>query len=124
MKPYPSEALLLVTQIRDQAHWSRRTFGPGRRTRGVCDHIRKELDEVEESGGVLDEWVDVLTLAIDGCWRTGASAGEIVTALRTKLLTNMEREWPDWRTCDPEKAIEHERWLRPGQVGEPEGGSQ
>ena len=34
--------------------FSRATFGPGARTKGVVDHIRKELVEIEESNGDLE----------------------------------------------------------------------
>jgi hypothetical protein len=73
----------------------------------VTDHIRRELVEVVESGGDLAEWIDVLILALDGCWRTGASSDEITVALADKTVRNEGRTWPDWRTADPTKAIEH-----------------
>lgn len=56
----------LVAHLRRQRAFSERTFGPGTRTEGVCDHIRKELIEVRDSGGALAEWIDVVILALDG----------------------------------------------------------
>ena len=102
-----------IAHLRRQAEFSERTFGPGDRTAGVCDHIRKELREVEDdaAAGVstLAEWVDVVILALDGAWRSGASPEQIVAAIVAKQTKNEGRKWPDWRTADPGKAIEHDR---------------
>lgn len=85
---------------------------------GVCDHIRKEIAEIEESGGEASEWVDVVILALDGLTRRLAycngvrSDPEIVAntacqMIRGKQTRNEARVWPDWRTAEPGKAIEH-----------------
>lgn len=37
----------LVQHLYRQRDFSERTFGPGTRTQGVLDHIRKELREIE-----------------------------------------------------------------------------
>lgn len=92
-----------------QAAWSKKTFGPGARAKGVVDHIRKELEEIERDPGDLKEWIDVVILALDGAWRSGASPEQIVAALVSKQVKNEARIWPDWRTQDPDKAIEHDR---------------
>ncbi len=52
-----------------QMAFSHATFGPGERTEGVIDYIRKELIEVEEADGESSEWVDVVILALDGLTR-------------------------------------------------------
>ncbi|WP_257828610.1 DUF550 domain-containing protein [Burkholderia glumae] len=93
--------------LRRQRAFSARTFGPGRLTARVCDHIRKELTEVEAAPDDLREWVDVILLGLDGAWRTGATPEQITAALAAKLATNEGRTWPDWRACDPDRAIEH-----------------
>lgn len=103
------QALDLVAHLYRQAAFSARTFGPGARTEGVCDHIRKELAEVVESGGSLAEWVDLVILALDGAWRSGATPEEVAFAIVAKQSKNEARTWPDWRTADPGKAIEHQR---------------
>lgn len=92
-----------------QIGFSVRTFGPGARTAGVIDHITKELEEVRESGGSLEEWVDVIILAFDGAWRCGATPEQIIAAVKDKQERNERREWPDWRTVEPGRAIEHVR---------------
>lgn len=107
------EAFDFVAHLARQAEFSARTFGPGARVAGVCDHIRKELIEVEASGGDLKEWVDVIILGLDGAWRSGATPQEIIAAIVAKQAKNEARTWPDWRTVDPTKAIEHDRGGQP-----------
>lgn len=57
--------------LEDQRRWSAATFGPGYRTAGILAHIRKELAEIEADPHDLEEWIDVILLAIDGFWRHG-----------------------------------------------------
>lgn len=71
------------------------------------NHIRKELREIEASPLDLEEWIDVVILALDGAWRAGHSPDDIITQLVAKQAKNEKRQWPDWRTADPGKAIEH-----------------
>ena len=97
----------LVTQLARQRDFSARTFGPGARTQGVLDHIRKELKEIEAEPGDLSEWIDVIILACDGALRAGHAPEAIVKAWIAKQARNEKRKWPDWRTADPDKAIEH-----------------
>lgn len=107
----------LVPHIKRQIAFSRATFGPGERRKGVIDHIRKELDEIEAGDGDPKEWIDVVILAFDGLWRSLLHHGipypavphKIVELLARKQDRNEQRNWPDWRTADPEKAIEHDR---------------
>ena len=99
----------LVQHLTRQHTWSEKTFGPGARVQGVLDHIRKELGEIEENPGDLYEWIDIVILALDGAWRAGYSPDEIALALAMKQEANEARKWPDWRTADPDKAIEHHK---------------
>jgi Protein of unknown function (DUF550) len=99
----------LIAHLHRQRAFSLRAFGPGDRAKGVVDHIRKECREIEAAPGDLMEWMDIALLAFDGAWRAGHSPEEIVAALEAKLAKNEKREWPDWRTADPNKAIEHVR---------------
>jgi hypothetical protein len=117
----------LRTHLIRQIVFSRSTFGPGERREGVIDHIRKELQEIEAADTDkerIEEWVDVVILALDGLWRSidaahrnlGAAyvdvdevAGHIEIAIVKKQRKNEARDWPDWRTTDPNKAIEHVR---------------
>ncbi|SDF71912.1 Protein of unknown function [Onishia taeanensis] len=99
----------MVAHMHRQIAFSTRTFGPGERQQGVIDHIRKELREIEDAPNDLEEWIDVVLLALDGAWRSGHTAAEVVAGLDAKLSKNEQREWPDWRTSDRTKAIEHDR---------------
>ena len=99
----------LLEYLDRQRRFSERAFGPGPRPAGVIDHIRKELIEIEAAPDDLKEWIDVVTLALDGAWRAGHRPDEIVAQLEATLTRNEAREWPDWRTADTEKAIEHVR---------------
>ena len=100
-----------AAHLQRQREFSERTFGPGRRTSGVLDHIRKELREIEAAPLDGSEWADVVILALDGFWRAGYSPEQIISALVAKQAKNEARAWPDWRTADPNKAIEHDRAL-------------
>lgn len=99
----------LVAHIHRQRAFSLKTFGPGERLAGVLDHIRKELGEIERDPGDVEEWADILLLAIDGAHRQGHTPEQIAAAINRKQNINETRTWPDWRTADPGKAIEHVR---------------
>lgn len=92
------------------------TIGPGPRVAGVLDHIRKECNEVAAKPDDLSEWIDIVILALDGAWRSGATPQQIVAALAAKQAKNEARAWPDWRTMSPDKAIEHDRSKDPPKV--------
>lgn len=103
----------LTAHLVRQRAFSDRTFGPGLRTEGVADHILKELVEVSENPTDLGEWIDVVILGFDGATRCAQHLGlpmsRIVVGLVDKQKKNEGRRWPDWRTADPNKAIEHVR---------------
>ena len=64
-----------------QREFSLKTFGPGARTKGVCDHIRKELLEISVAPKDIMEWVDVIILAFDGTWRAGILPSSVVASM-------------------------------------------
>lgn len=98
-----------AAHIAHQRDWSTLTFGPGDRTAGVIDHIRKELDEIEAAPYDIEEWADLIILALDGAWRADHDPQAILDAVQAKQAKNESRQWPDWRTAEPGKAIEHIR---------------
>ncbi len=98
-----------VGHLARQRDWSRKTFGPGRRTLSITDHIRKELAEIEADPDDVLEWIDVAILALDGAWRAGWEPDEVIAQIKRKQAINEGREWPDWRTGSEERAIEHVR---------------
>lgn len=107
--PLEPEPFDFAAHLQRQREFSERTFGPGARAKGVVAHIRKELLEIEATPDDLAEWIDVAILALDGAWRTGATPQQIIDALVAKQAKNEARAWPDWRTMDPDVAIEHDR---------------
>jgi hypothetical protein len=101
----------LIEHLHRQSAWSRRTFGPPSPARqaGVLDHIAKELGEIAARPDDVEEWIDVVILAFDGAWRAGFTPEQIVRALADKQAKNEARQWPDWRSAAPGRAIEHVR---------------
>lgn len=99
----------LVAYLRRQWEWSERTFGPGFRTDGILNHIRKELAEVEKEPHDLMEWADIIILALDGYWRHGGSAERLLALLQKKQDKNFARKWPRWQDRTEDQAIEHDR---------------
>lgn len=95
--------------IRRHIEFSASTFGPGPRLGGILSHIRKELMEVEQDPTDVEEWIDVMILALDGAWRSGASPEVILQTMHDKLAKNLARLWPDWRDCSQDQPIEHVR---------------
>lgn len=90
-----------------QVPWSRATFGEGKRTLGVLDHIQKELKEIRMKPDDLSEWVDVITLAFDGASRAGYSWDDIVREMNRKQTVNFLRKWP--APTSEDVAVEHVR---------------
>lgn len=107
----------LEDHLKRQIAFSRATFGPGARMKGVVRHIASELAEVEESGGAAGEWVDVVILAFDGLTRsllaigmdTDEAARTACRAIVNKQSMNEARDWPDWRHQPFDRPIEHIR---------------
>ena len=125
----------MTAHLARQAVFSRATFGPGARTYGVLDHITKEQAEVRacyphpadplaettpaHHEDAAKEWTDIAILGLDGLLRAIWAAHPTYTAdqvavvafgmIREKQGRNEMRTWPDWRTADPNKAIEHDR---------------
>lgn len=97
----------LVSHLYRQREFSLETFGPGERVNGVLDHMKKEMREVREDPGDLEEWIDLTLLALDGAYRQGYSPEQVAAALDAKLTENENRDWPDWREQDRDTAIEH-----------------
>lgn len=90
----------------DQHLWSQNVFGPGARDAGLINHIKKELDEINKAPGDIEEWVDVVILALEGALRH-ANPETVIDALLTKQKKNFSRKWPDWRTFHSNEPIEH-----------------
>lgn len=105
----------ITDYIQDHIAWSKQTFGPGRHTLGLCKHIEKELDEIRQAPLELEEWIDVMILAIDGAWRAGYSPLAIENALQVKQQINKNRLWGP--VVSEDEPVEHVRSLA-GVLGE------
>lgn len=87
-------------------NWSKKTFGPGRKTLGLTKHIEKECQEIREAAGqdeVLAEWIDIIILALDGYWRAGGEPHLLMAHLIRKQEINFARKWPpsvDGEPCE------------------------
>lgn len=99
----------MIALLERQVAWSLQTFGPGYSAERIVDHLTKEIVEVAADPGSLEEWVDIARLALDGAWRAGFTPQQIADELVRKQTVNESRVWPDWRTADPTKAMEHDR---------------
>ena len=102
-------AAIDAAHLTRQMLWSYNTFGPGPRTAGILEHLRKELDEVADAPTDLSEWADLIILALDGAWRAGHEPQAIIDAIVDKQARNEARTWPDWRDQPADRAIEHDR---------------
>lgn len=93
--------------LQRQIAFSLAAFGPGRRTEQIIRHIAKELREIEDSSADVNEWADVVILALDGAWRAGHSPHGVLNAIVSKQHVNEQRQWPNWRTVPAGTPIEH-----------------
>ena len=84
----------LAYYINRQREWSKKTFGPGKRTMGISKHIQYELLEVQAEPNNPREWIDIVILALDGAWRAGAEPDVITELLKEKQKINFNREFP------------------------------
>lgn len=81
----------------DQYRWSMQTFGPGDRTEGLLKHIGKEIEELRAAptpDAQLDEWIDVLLLALDGALRCGVTPLVVSESIEAAQKRNFNRRWP------------------------------
>jgi len=97
----------IETYYARQIGWSSDTFGAGKRTKGIVQHIGKELEEVLAKPDDLSEWIDIIVLAMDGFWRHGGTVNGFLPALLAKQQKNMARTWP--APTSEDVAIEHDR---------------
>ena len=97
----------ITAYLERQRVWSKRTFGPGKRTKGIIDHITKELHEIAASLEDLSEWIDVVILAMDGYWRHGGTPEQFMQDMQAKQNKNFARQWPAPESEDV--AVEHIR---------------
>lgn len=101
--------------------WSLNTHGTPEQSSslGVARHIENELETeilplLELNRPVpVEEWADVIILAIDGAWRQGATADDLCQALQAKQKKNMAREWPKPGENKPDQPNFHKKKVYP-----------
>lgn len=116
--------------------FSFRAFGEGMRSKGIREHVRRELVEIEKDPNDPEEWADVVILGLDGLWRclyygtytknfpypppspSGPDCWDvtrlselIAVILRSKLEKNERRKWPAPQGQDT--PVEHDRTADP-----------
>lgn len=99
--------MILKDYLKRQQDWFEQVFGPGVRDAGLIAHIQGELEEIKKAPGDLEEWIDVIVLGFEGALRNANSVDDVVECLRMKQDKNINRTWPDWKTMDIDKPIEH-----------------
>lgn len=99
----------LLEFLQESQSWSRNTFGPPTMGsyKGILAHIEEEVEEVRKDPFDTEEWMDIVILGLDGAFRSGATPEKICQTLLKKLIKNQARQWPDWRTAEPGKPINH-----------------
>ena len=102
------EQCIIWADLENVRKWSLETFGPGLRTKGIIDHIKREFLEIQERPESL-EWIDVIVLGFDGALRAGYEPQTVLDALKEKWAVNFKRKWPDWQNYSEDEAIEHVR---------------
>ncbi|TPG60144.1 dATP/dGTP pyrophosphohydrolase domain-containing protein [Ewingella americana] len=95
--------------IEDKKEFSIKAFGPDYSSNRILDHIIKEVAEARKHPKDVMEWIDIIHLGLDGAWRSGTKTEHIINALESKLELLKMRDYPDWRTADENKPIEHIR---------------
>lgn len=83
---------------------SRKQFGEGKRTGSLTKKISQELEEVIAQPDDLEEWVDILILAMDGYWRHGGTSEWLLHDLHNKLCVVAERTYPK---TDEDTPVQH-----------------
>lgn len=103
------KAFDLLAYLTDSQDWSKATFGPPtpQSYKSILAHIEEEVEEVRKDPYDIEEWMDIVILGLDGAFRSGATPEKICTTLQKKLFKNQNRQWPDWRTAEPGKPINH-----------------
>lgn len=103
--PSTPSATFDLAHFFDEKAWSRGEFGE--EYEGVLGHLTKKLNEVTAKPADLEEWVDIILLALDGASRhAGATGVDFVAALQAKHQKNRARRW---RASGEDGVMEHDR---------------
>lgn len=95
--------------IEDYGVFSDKAFGVGKRSVGITEHLKKEINELELDPNDPFEWVDVILLGMDGLRRLGYTPEQITNFLEEKFNINKKRIWPSSK--DENLALTHKKSL-------------
>jgi len=95
--------------VRDQAEWSRKTFGADheRGPLGALKHLEKEAKEAQQAPdkeSFAEEMADCLLLVLDASRRGGVKVMQLIEAAQAKMEKNKARQWPMPTSDEP---VEH-----------------
>lgn len=74
------------------AAWADRTF-PGKSLASTFEHLREELEEIEETPDDPHEWADVLLMLVHAAKSEGFSMSALFDACEAKLAICQQRKW-------------------------------
>jgi hypothetical protein len=95
--------------IREYGEFSDDAFGVGKRTLGIIEHLKKEIEELGKDPLDPLEWIDIIFLGMDGLRRLGYTPREIVEFMDAKFTVNKSRKWSSNK--DENIAITHKKTL-------------
>lgn len=98
--------------VKQQAHWSRETFGSDaeRGPIGPLKHLAKEAVEAQQNPTDPSEYADCLILTLDASRRAGIGAVALLRHAIAKMAVNKSRAWPKPTSDEP---VEHVREATP-----------
>ena len=71
------------------------------------DHLKMVLVLLTEEPQNAVLWFKALAIAVKGYERACGDSDELLMQMFAKQRKNFNRDWPDWRLTDPNKAVEH-----------------
>lgn len=99
----------LVRFLRDLMEFQHEAFGDRQTIEGVISHVDEEVVEIKADPTDRKEWLDLMTLGVSAFRRLGDTPESLAEAWRGRLEVLKGRTYPDWRTADPDKHINHVR---------------
>ena len=94
----------LISFLNDKKAHSDEVFS-NQTVEGVIDHIKEEIQEVENNTYDPEEWIDLLLLSFDGALKAGFTPMQITDTLDKKFFKNKQRKWD--QSSDDGKKIKH-----------------
>jgi hypothetical protein len=75
---------------------------------GAVRVMQELLGALSENPADFELWERSLFIAVRGyVAANNGSTNDLLMQMFAKQRKNFNRDWPDWRQCDPDKAVEH-----------------